>query len=445
MIQSWVQPFINKENMNILCIIQRKVNKKCFCIKNAYIFISSLTKSKVMKKPAYFNYLLVFLLGMLVFSCDKEGTLKQDAIDYHNENMITLESAERIAGNLLFDDFEHKLPKDAVKSSPKSKKKVESILEVPDSNNVAAYYIINYEEGGFVILAGDKRSEPVLAFSEKNRFNLYTEYFPSGLVGWLYSSKENIETIRINNEEIQPKTARLWDNLLSAESDVLTYVIDPPDEPDCTPYTIQKGPYIQTTWGQGCGYNSQTPSMSCGPCSHAYTGCVATAMAQIMKYHQYPTTYTWSSMPNSYGTTTTAVLMRNIGNSVSMTYNCDGSSADTKNKVAAAFKNTFGYSTASYADYNYQTVKNELNYNRPVILRGGRNTGWWIFGQYSDGHAWVCDGYLNYIDPCWGSILKFNMNWGWDGSYNGWYSFNNFNPGDYTFNYKTGMVYNIKP
>jgi hypothetical protein len=345
--------------------------------------------------------------------------------------LITIESAERIAGHLLFGNFDGKSPKEDLKSVRKSKKEVESILEVPDENNIAAYYIINYKEGGFVILAGDKRLEPVLAFSETNRFDLDTEYFPSGLVGWLYSLKENIEAIRIKNDKIEPEAEILWNTLLSAETDVVTYLIKPEEDTDCTPYTIQKGPFLQTTWGQGCGYNSQTPSMSCGECGHAWTGCVATAMAQVMRYHQYPASYSWSNMPNSSGTATTAGLMSDIGNAVNMSYSCDGSGADTKSKIVSAFKNTFGYSTASYADYNYQTVENELRYNRPVILRGGRNTGWWIFGQYSDGHAWVCDGYLSYIDPCWGSILKFHMNWGWGdnatNNYNGWYSFNNFN------------------
>jgi hypothetical protein len=79
------------------------------------------------------------------------------------------------------------------------------------------------------------------------------------------------------------------------------------------------------------------------------------------------------------------------------------------------------------------------------MLSEGKNTGWWIFGQYSDGHAWVCDGYLSYTDPCWSSLLKYNMNWGWSELHNGWYSFNNFNLGSNTFNYKRGMVYNIKP
>lgn len=237
-----------------------------------------------------------------------------------------------------------------------------------------------------------------------------------------------------------------WNNLLLIKPIQKITSRPPVEDPDCTPYTIIKGPYLQTAWGQGCGYNSELAVLNCNvPCGKAYTGCVATSMAQIMRYHQYPSNFSWNSMLNNEGNYPIALLMKDIGKNVGMDYKCDGSSANTESKVANAFKNNYGYSSANYADYNYQTVKTELDLGRPVILRGGRNTGWWIFNQYSDGHAWVCDGYMSCTDPCWGSMLQLHMNWGWDGSYNGYFSFNNFNPANYTFNYKTGMVYNIKP
>ncbi|NHN25767.1 hypothetical protein FIA58_008780 [Flavobacterium jejuense] len=400
-----------------------------------------------MKKFKQTKWLAVLIVAGILFSCSNSDT--NDAVDKmiaNDDFAVSKTVAEKIATDLLLVNTAENLTNKSLKNATiKEEKKIKSIIEVPDKDKKAAFFIINYEGGGFIILAGDKRSEPVLAFSETNEFDMNSEFFPTGLVSWLYASKENIEKIRSKNAKIDSQTEMQWENLQKGGADVVSYKIIEPEEPDCTPYTIQKGPFLQTTWGQGCGYNSQTPSMTCGPCSHAWTGCVATAMAQVMKYHQYPTSYSWSSMPNSYGTSTTATLMKNIGTAVNMNYTCDGSGANTQNEVASSFINDFGYSTASYGGYNYQTVKTQLGYNRPVILKGGRKSGWWIFGQYKDGHAWVCDGYLNYIDPCWGSMLKFNMNWGWDGTYNGWYSFNNFNPGSNTFNYQTGMVYNIKP
>jgi len=201
--------------------------------------------------------------------------------------------------------------------------------------------------------------------------------------------------------------------------------------------------------------------MSCSvPCGKAYAGCVPIAIAQVMKFHQYPISYNWSSMPNNYGTTTTASLIKDIHNSITInvfgneipaiSYDCDGTGVDKDYNTSGVFKNKFGYSSASQAGYNYETVKQQLRLTRPVILGGGRKSGWWIFSTYKDGHMWVCDGFRRsfiWSEDCsmgWG-YLYLHMNWGWGGYENGWYAFNNFNPDTYTFNYQVKMVYNIKP
>ncbi|WP_089080115.1 C10 family peptidase [Flavobacterium branchiophilum] len=67
----------------------------------------------------------------------------------------------------------------------------------------------------------------------------------------------------------------------------------------------------------------------------------------------------------------------------------------------------------------------------------------WPWNYYTDGHAWVCDGYVHWSD-CSVSMLALYMNWGWSGNYNGLYAFNNFNPSTYTFNYKSGAVVGIR-
>ena len=176
-------------------------------------------------------------------------------------------------------------------------------------------------------------------------------------------------------------------------------------------------------------------------------------MAQIMNFHEFPNNYNWDNMPDLWGTSETARLMRDIGDAVDMNWGCNSSGADTQDEVASSFRNDFGYSSASYAGFNRETVKQQLRWNRPEILRGGRKSGWWIFATYKDGHAWVCDGYRSstiYSEDCsmaWG-YLYLHMNWGWGWSsngLNGWYAYNNWNPGNHTFNYKRGMVYNIKP
>lgn len=176
-----------------------------------------------------------------------------------------------------------------------------------------------------------------------------------------------------------------------------------------------------------------------------------------MRYHSHPPTYPWSSMLNNLPTSGTAWVMAAIGVAVTMAYTCDGSGVVLSN-AATALTDSFGYSTALYGNYNYTTVVNEIKtFNRPVILGGGRKTGWWIFGVFAEGHAWVCDGtreteyyrcYLQdgnlYSTPYMG-YLHLNMSWSWDGNFNGFYAFNNFNPSTHTFNYNTTQIVNIKP
>ncbi len=320
-------------------------------------------------------------------------------------------------------------------------------MEVPDKNRQTAFYIINYEGGGFLILAGDRRSEPVLAYSQTNEFVIDPDNFPSALVAWLYETTVNIEELRVSGDRPTPEIERQWEDVQRGGPEVISHESDiQTEDTDCISTRIQKGPYLKTTWGQGSGYNEAAPYLNCSQSlnGRAPAGCVATAMAQVMKYHRHPARYNWDNMPDIYGTMYTSLLMREIGNSVEMDYRCGGSGAKMS-KCVPALKNQFEYSSAKYADYNYMTIISELKQGRPVILSGGRKTGWWIFSHYTDGHAWVCDGFYRYSNPCYGTILRFYMNWGWDGMHNGWFFSNNFNPNNHTFNYKTKMIYNIKP
>ncbi len=243
-------------------------------------------------------------------------------------------------------------------------------------------------DGGFVILAGDKRSDPILAFSDKNKFLLNSEIYPSGLVDWLYNSKEVIEELRTENGMVSDEIKLKWDYLLNGNGRVIAPAntnakIDPP-EPDCTPTLIQKGPYLQTTWGQWTGFNDLCPLMYnifagiempvdvCPPgetCCRPPTGCVATAMAQIMRFHQFPGNYNWGSMPNASGSMETARLMRDIGDAVNMDYGCNGSSADTKNEVASSFRNDFGYSSCLLCRLQLSDSKKRIKFPARYIKR----------------------------------------------------------------------------
>jgi hypothetical protein len=152
-------------------------------------------------------------------------------------------------------------------------------------------------------------------------------------------------------------------------------------------------------------------------------------------------------MPNNSPNTDVAQLMSAAGISVNMSYGAEASGA-YMNDIDDALRNTFRYRSATYSSYNYITVQNNLNNLRPVIL-GGCNNQKTILGipyKWSNCHAWVCDGYqqTNYVGY---SYLMFHMNWGWGGSYNGWFQFMNWNINGINRNYQYNQdaIVNIQP
>jgi len=192
-----------------------------------------------------------------------------------------------------------------------------------------------------------------------------------------------------------------------------------------------------------------------------YTGCVATAMAQVLKYWNYPsqgsgshsythatygllsadfgsTTYNWTNMPNNVvsSNNSVATLMYHCGVSVEMDYSADGSGAYSGD-VVPALVNYFNYSPNvemkslnSFSTANWiMMLKAELDAHRPVYYGGDNGT---------EGHAFVCDGY--------DTDSKFHFNWGWSGSANGYFAIGALNPSlSYKFNSNNEAIIRIKP
>ncbi len=125
---------------------------------------------------------------------------------------------------------------------------------------------------------------------------------------------------------------------------------------------------------------------------------------------------------------------------------CNNGGAQTADG-ATALRNTFGYSTASFGSWNHTTTKNEIRAGRPVILAGHTDKScflWWC--GYQNGHAWVCEGYRSTFYCDIGvQTTHYYMNWGWGGTYNGYYAYNSWKPNGYDFKYNRRMIYNIKP
>lgn len=372
-----------------------------------------------------FNFLCLSL-GIILFACNPnhEGVLEDEAET--NSFFVSMDLASDIASDMSWPMLVAK-----TKSSLDFTKDVKSVEIVPGEGSDILFYVINYEDKGFLLLSADKRNDPILAYSEENSFDLANRDFPPGLVSWVSDTKEKIEY----EKKTKTKENPMWESVIKNKLDISTRAVTPPTYPD--PDEIYNRIYYYVDfpmqWGQERGYNSLLPEKNCTNSGFAYAGCGIIAMATIMKYHKYPTNYNWSGMPNTSATTTTASFIKDVFNAAKKDYDCGGTSTNEAS-IIAGFKK-FGYNHVTCSDLKMDIVRGQLEYGRPVILSGGRNNGWWIFNNYTDGHAWVCNGYHSWEQGMAG-YLKYHMKWGWYGTYDGWYGMSTFNPGNSSFNYK---------
>ena len=296
--------------------------------------------------------------------------------------------------------------------------------------NPYLYAIRMANQEGFVIISGDDRYAPVLGYS----LSSYDEQdMPANMRAWLQGYIDEMEYL--NRIGYQPsKTATR-----TAASDKQSIA-----------------PMVETLWGQGSPYNNLCPVDNSG--NRSVTGCVATAMAQLMNYHiqhyNAPTTtaqeipeYTTSTdklvvaaisentalpdkslLLNTYGSSATeaqkeavAKLMLYCGTSVKMNYTSSSSGATTSN-VSGALVKYFGFDKTTISIFRFDmtyaqwvdTIYNELLHARPVVL-GGHSSG--------GGHAFVADGYDSESN-------FFHINWGWTGKSNDYFALSVLNPDD---------------
>ena len=292
------------------------------------------------------------------------------------------------------------------------------------TQQVCGLYVFNVaDEGGYVIVSNDDRTIPVLGYSDNG--HLDPDDMPDNMKAWLEGYAREIECL---------------DDISGiATTDVPAKVGNHA--------TTTLGPLVTTQWSQHAPYSDRCPRESSSG-KRCFTGCVATAMAQVMNYHKWPEsptteipgydwseyidtqdplpaiTFDWDNMKNTYtgeepieDPTAIAVstLMRYCGQSVRMQYGTSSSGAYSKD-VAPALETYFGYNESaqylvrSYYSYANWTdlIYNELEQRRPVIYNAmTRDAG---------GHAFVCDGYMYE-----GGEDLFHINWGWGGALDGYF------------------------
>ena len=297
------------------------------------------------------------------------------------------------------------------------------------------YYVFNDDTGkGFVVVAGDDKMGEVLAYSHEafiDMANLNPE------ARYLFDSYRQVYEELGKNKGLttRAKTA--------------------------TKATDDVQPLLKSKWGQDYPYSKQTQYV---------TGCVATAVAQVMYYHKWPAQgkgqesykvtfdntvrsadftkshYDWDNMLPDYNrrNVTTkqedavALLMNDVGIATNMQYT-DRASGTQSYMAVRALRNYFDYDAALVTRFDegednfIEIVKKELRNGFPLYISGESKTG--------GGHAWVCDGF--------DKEDRFHMNFGWNGQANGYYSLatldvkstgSEFNGAQHSFNKRIHVI-----
>lgn len=282
------------------------------------------------------------------------------------------------------------------------------------------YVFSSPDREGFLAVAADDTTIPLLGYSDSGILPATEEELPDGM--------------------------RYWLNSLAEQAAVNASRTDAPRATSPRAPRVSIKPLMTTKWNQSEPYNNLCPTLNGSRC---VTGCVATAFAQVLKYHNFPakgtgtysytweqgnqtlsfdygaTTFDWNNMLDTYdsGATTAqknavATLMRACGIGVEMSYSPSESGAPSINLVRALLEN-FGYDKGLlFMMRDYYTISewediiytNLLEYG-PVLYAGQSNDG---------AHQFVCDGYSDGL---------FHFNWGWGGMSDGFFSLNALDPG----------------
>lgn len=346
-----------------------------------------------------------------------------------NAQKRTLAEAQKVAENFFLAN-DNKTAVSLLRINNKSGRHL--LKKAHNEKQAEAFYLFTDErEKQLLIVSGDERMQRILGYTDRP---LAGNAIPDGLADLLdgYTAQYNALGNAASSAATTPARSALY-----------------------------KGERLLSTaaWGQWAPFNNLTPQ-------HYPTGCAATAMAIVMRYHQWPdvgsgskthiwkdsvmtanfgsTHYDWANMPVSYESyndaqaNAVAVLMRHLGVSVEMYYDAESSGA-RQTLVPGALQQYFRYGATARlltaSDYDAATwdgmMRKEIDSNRPVIYTGESIQG-------RGAHGFVLDGYRDNL---------FHFNFGWNGSGNGFFAISAITSTDRNFEFanKQQAVIGITP
>jgi len=373
--------------------------------------------------------ILFFLVSAIfIISCEKVSM--EDELGMNNEtssdqDLFKVKSKEALMMANVLKGYGN---------TPGSTEHIESIEPIVYQRDTLLF-IVNYQDKGWVVLAGDKRYDPLIAINDEDE-KLDIASAHNGVFAWLDEAAAAIYDLKTENPFDTASVAfKAWDNYTEKIISSGKKRVDPNLRRVLVSVTSQQlpstqvGPLVQTKWGQGFPWNTCVPFGDFNS-NRCVTGCVAVATAQLLYYGNQKSnnpswmysqgncvgfswdgyknysfsfnnssTTVWDQMPlDRWGANANqvAILMGYVGWQVDMEYTTEASGA--KSEDVPGVMNALGV-TSNYQDYDYNKVISNLNNDKPVYARAYRTRedhkflGIHLFYTYKNGHAWIIDGY----------------------------------------------------
>ena len=435
---------------------------------------------------------------MVISSISRDNPFRISA----DKQEISEEDASTIASNLEYEKF----------TRSTDRRIINSIFPINDDKGKPLLYAVNFKDNkGFILVSASKDYYPILADTEQG--NLTSDLIDSGLYGYIEDYKTiishkgekteaEVEIIRNNWLRFEEKISSgssvktratdaqetlFWNQCDQwiANMEMQGYEVFPllnyPDEMTSSMFSIfssqaqnsinpgfnyldhsfiavthsgvktQVGPLLLPTWGQDSPYNDYLPT-------GVTLGCGTVALAQIMRYYEWPNSFAWSQMPLYSASNTTKQFLSDLH------YQTSSNSGESNIAYIYSKLQSFGYEADIDYYYNVNYVLSSINAGKPVYMRGQ--------DQYltEAGHAWVCCGhksrnenynfylYVPISAPGKSNLIMSNvysdsnaiieplslyMNWGWGGNHNGWFVNPNAQVNGHDFTYYRMLIYNI--
>lgn len=471
--------------------------------------------------------LLTIATLLLLFSCNKStdstplSMEPENSIEIRTYDKISYEQARVIAGKAYLD-FESEATKGIEKQIIDNSIIGDNSTATKSGNSPidTLLYVFNYaNDGGYVVIPTNNVNGQIVAYVEQGNFNIQDTLdneLSKMLVHLMINNQLRANAlyeaalVQTKNPFGTMETIPIGPMCKSSEP-VYNPVFPAPGPPGpggnsdidyatrygcyrpvnqfAEPTTVyNKTPLLTTNWNQGSPYNNQAKIIET---KRAWAGCVAIAASQIMAYHAHPTIYPSTIVntlvPSNFhsysGKNTSLISLRKIkdftkegsfaakdhlsrfiaivGYMLNNGWGLDGTGAFSGDIPALLY--ALGYNMSSLVDYDIITVKNSLNQNKPLYIRGTSHESSTVKGG---GHAWVLDGYktikwrvdryailfdekgkfmkTKYVSTGFADEEFLHCNFGWGGSSNGYYSdgiFNTSNPNELTGNGKNSGYY----